>query len=502
MLFLGLSVVCDDFFVPSLEKISDSLHLSEDVAGATFMAAGSSAPELFASMMSLMNPSADDSIGIATIVGSAVFNVLVIIGATGALAGKDLVLDWKPLGRDAIFYGACVGLLLLFIIDGKVYAYEGGILTACYMGYIGYMGVNSKVFEKLDAMFPQWAPKEEPAGVPPEAELVEYGLLSPSAAKVQAAVTTTVLVNRFIRNARRSTLVRKQRMLEQGSPKVGGGMARALSSPSKEFKVETNPIFEAEEAATAASRAPGLSRRLSKKELSVDVNMPESAAAAAAAAVPGDGEGGEEEDEVPNPFAYPANESVLDKTLWLLALPFYAFYCVTIPDCRKASKEKWFVVSFVTSILWIGLLSWFMVGWASIIGCVLKIPPVAMGITVLAAGTSIPDALGSIAVAKQGQGDMAVSNAIGSNVFDILLGLGFPWLLAGLTRKEGFVQISKDDLALNIVILFGVLLIYVGVLLKNNLTLTKQIGFGLLVVYACFVVFTVIYTLVRNKSSC
>ena len=64
------------------------------------------------------------------------------------------------------------------------------------------------------------------------------------------------------------------------------------------------------------------------------------------------------------------------------------------------------------------------------------------------------------------------------------------------------VQISKDDLALNIVILFGVLLIYVGVLLKNNLTLTKQIGFGLLVVYACFVVFTVIYTLVRNKSSC
>eukprot|EP00959_Pyramimonas_sp_CCMP1952_P084413 1765564-Pyramimonas_sp.AAC.1 len=44
-----------------------------------------------------------------------------------------------------------------------------------------------------------------------------------------------------------------------------------------------------------------------------------------------------------------------------------------------------------------------MVGWASVIGCVLKIPPVAMGITVLAAGTSIPDALGSIAVAKQGQ---------------------------------------------------------------------------------------------------
>ena len=54
-LFLGLAIVCDDFFVGSLEVISDKLHLSEDVAGATFMAAGSSAPELFSSLMSLLS---------------------------------------------------------------------------------------------------------------------------------------------------------------------------------------------------------------------------------------------------------------------------------------------------------------------------------------------------------------------------------------------------------------------------------------------------------------
>ena len=55
-----------------------------------------------------------------------------------------------------------------------------------------------------------------------------------------------------------------------------------------------------------------------------------------------------------------------------------------------------------------------------------------MGVTVLAAGTSVPDAIGSLLVARDGQGDMAVSNAIGSNVFDILLGLGLPWTLSGL----------------------------------------------------------------------
>ena len=54
-LFIGIAIICDDFFVPSLEAISEKLDLSEDVAGATFMAAGSSAPELFTSLAAATN---------------------------------------------------------------------------------------------------------------------------------------------------------------------------------------------------------------------------------------------------------------------------------------------------------------------------------------------------------------------------------------------------------------------------------------------------------------
>ena len=56
------------------------------------------------------------------------------------------------------------------------------------------------------------------------------------------------------------------------------------------------------------------------------------------------------------------------------------------------------------------------------LGCLLGVNSFLMGLVVLAAGTSVPDALASISVAKDGFGGMAVSNAIGSNVFDILLG--------------------------------------------------------------------------------
>ena len=50
-MFWAVAVVCDGYFVPSLEVICDKLGLQTDVAGATLMALGSSAPELFASII-------------------------------------------------------------------------------------------------------------------------------------------------------------------------------------------------------------------------------------------------------------------------------------------------------------------------------------------------------------------------------------------------------------------------------------------------------------------
>ena len=48
-MFLALAIICDEFFVPSLEQITLRLAISNDVAGATLMAAGGSAPVLFTS---------------------------------------------------------------------------------------------------------------------------------------------------------------------------------------------------------------------------------------------------------------------------------------------------------------------------------------------------------------------------------------------------------------------------------------------------------------------
>jgi Ca2+/Na+ antiporter len=65
--------------------ISTALNMSNDVAGATFMAAATSAPELFVNVIGTFITEGD--IGVGTIVGSAVFNILAVAACCGIGAG-------------------------------------------------------------------------------------------------------------------------------------------------------------------------------------------------------------------------------------------------------------------------------------------------------------------------------------------------------------------------------------------------------------------------------
>merc|ERR1719316_463545 len=120
-MFKGLGEICDSYFMDALEAISEALKLSPDVAGATFMAAGSSAPELFTSIVcTFFIPSNG---GVGTIIGSAIFNIFVIVGATGVAAcqgGKVLDIWWYPLTRDTISYIISIGTLAFVLqVDGR-----------------------------------------------------------------------------------------------------------------------------------------------------------------------------------------------------------------------------------------------------------------------------------------------------------------------------------------------------------------------------------------------
>ena len=159
-MFLGLSIICDEFFVPALEEMTfNRLKLDADVAGATFMAAGGSAPELATSFIGTFTGS---SVGFGTIVGSAVFNVLFVIGACAMASKEILELTAYPLARDATWYTICLGFLAYFFAnnpsdtvtknqvtpDGPqdfIEFPEAFIQFLLYVGYVVIMANNKKL---------------------------------------------------------------------------------------------------------------------------------------------------------------------------------------------------------------------------------------------------------------------------------------------------------------------------------------------------------------------
>ena len=549
------------------------------------MAAGSSAPELFSSLMSLLSANAKNETGVGTVIGSAIFNILVIVGVTGVMAGQDLELDWKPILRDLVFYTVAIGSTAGIFADGVVHWWEGLISVLMYLSYILFMVYNKRIFDwveghserkRMRAGAPAPAaeveangkarhPSEGDAadgrmtptkhflaengdkdveagaagdgkaggeklvklqlgkksnrrsisfnlrGVPAEdlAVFVSKGELEKAQddfGKNGASVLYTQKMQRSnttLSAGRRRSIVGRRSIVDVKQVDFGEEglvdkvLTKSYTMMATVFKTEVEE-FEAEEKVARIERShPSFAKHpkdTSDVAMAVATQRAGEQGGDGAPAAPAEGAGDEEDeeddDEGGSPFAPP--DEAKDYPLWLLSLPWNALMYVTIPKCESEAMEKFFLLTCLMSIAWIVAITYFMVDWAARLGAVLGVPQILMGLVVLAAGTSIPDALSSIVVAQQGMGDMAVANAIGSNIFDIWLGLGLPWLCV-LPFEGGKVNVSTDSLLLNIGIMFFVLLVYASAIMYSNWRLTRRTGVFLIGMYALYAVYNIAF---------
>jgi len=323
--FLLLARVVDLFFIASLDDISKDMHLTSDAAGATLMAVGSSAPELFVALFSIFKPGGHQAIGIGSIVGSAIFNLLIIVGVTALV--RKTKLTWQPAVRDLFFYSVSVAILVWFIWDGHFCLIEAVIFIIIYLFYVVTVVYWKKLFPYADNPY----------------------------------------IKREIKNKKRGFI------------------------------------------------------------------------------------------------------AIFDRILSML-----------FPD----KKHSYLV--FLISIIIIAGLSWTLVELAVVISHILNIPEAIIALTVLAIGTSVPDLISSLIVAREGRGDMAVSNAIGSNIFDILVGLGLPMLIYILF--SGNVVSSDGEISRSAIILFSSVIFLLIWLLFSRWKIGKLTGFFLIAIYIVYVI--------------
>ena len=120
-----------------------------------------------------------------------------------------------------------------------------------------------------------------------------------------------------------------------------------------------------------------------------------------------------------------------------------------------------------------------------------------MGLTFMAAGSSVPDGISSLIVARQGDGDRAVSNTVGSNVFDILLCLGLPWLLkTTAVDLGGYVVVLSGSIIYTSASLLGTVLVTIFLVVANKWYLTKCLGITFLVLYLIFITMATLLNLI------
>ncbi|MBO5656578.1 MAG: sodium:calcium antiporter, partial [Agathobacter sp.] len=106
-----------------------------------------------------------------------------------------------------------------------------------------------------------------------------------------------------------------------------------------------------------------------------------------------------------------------------------------------------------------------------------------IGLTIVAIGTSLPELVTSIVATRKGEVDMALGNAIGSNIFNILLIIG----AAGAISPIGIIQNNLLDLAVLVVF---TILVWVAVAKKKELK--RPMGIVMVLLYAAYMVYIVL----------
>jgi len=589
-MFLGLAIVCDEFFVPSLEEFSTTLGISDDVAGATFMAAGGSMPELLTSFISTMRVPPSD-IGFAAIVGSAVFNVLFVIAVCAIASPIVLNLDWYPLGRDSLAYLICLLTLYLCLKvgekEGEIEWYEALILLCEYFAYCAFMTKNPQVQEAVKppverfihskcSCFTQKVHPDEPTeeatkSAPPNSVSLampssfRVGIVQLLTQNAPIADTAGVAAVAVLRGGLQETfkqldkdgngLLDEDELAElitsmNSGSKVDAATVAAASRSiahtddgqitfdafqiwylTSEFRMksEVRKMFERFDANGDGSidkieikaLLESLGHHPSEKDLSdtllemscdtsdtvqniVDENEP---TAKADAEVSFDQftawynksmfwnelhNKHVQEAEAIEGFNLdsPQGGTWVTWAMYILAYPLNCLMYCSMPDIRRPQwKDNWkmAVAQFIISLGWIALFATALYEWTVLVANTIGIPSTIAAITILAGGTSIPDLLSSYVVAKQKKADMAVSSSLGSNIFDITVGLPLPWLCFSI--RNGFsapVKMCTASLGFSLALLIIMLAGVIFVVMLCRWKMSPALGYAMFALYILF----------------
>lgn len=141
MIVVGLALLIggSNVFVDNASALASSLGVSDAVIGLTIVACGTSLPELATSVVSARR--GQSGIAIGNVLGSNVFNILMILGITGIIQPMQIS------GITSVDLSMLVAsMILLWLFSYTKYTlsrWEGAVLVAVFLGYISWLVANA-----------------------------------------------------------------------------------------------------------------------------------------------------------------------------------------------------------------------------------------------------------------------------------------------------------------------------------------------------------------------
>ncbi|KAG7368186.1 CaCA family Na+/Ca+ antiporter [Nitzschia inconspicua] len=615
------AIVTEERLVPALNVIADYYKIPSDIAGATLMAAGASSPELFSSLVALFIT--HSSLGLGTIVGSEIFNQLIICaGSVFASKTGKLILDKAIVTREVGFYALGIMLLYFALQDAKplpenpdgvkhifISFWEATLVFSGYILYVivcanmdaivkcvsnaqkavqktittsgtsSYGSMTSKKDIDLGPMEYVTAKRnlsEEPEGnwkavdyyvprISTDAALSQVsGAVSLRRGSIANSIRTSTfshthnILRNFIATEERPTEIHNlydvqmndfknelscflfQKSLfytmsyfgsnawqlrwftispdkvisvpDRGNPDehrmryphfkaievdenrliinivnpIEGKHDHTLMAPSKPIFDKVVEAFETYMKQNATVRGPPLKPE-NDDEAFVDIDF----------------DGADDYEEL---IQFPADGSNIEVIFWVLLFPLRLMMHFTLPDVRSLDENgeptssigKAFFSTFMC-LIWLVAGSYAMVASLEALAALLDIPDAVIGFTVSAAGTSLPNYVASKVAAENGFGNQAVSNAFGSNTFNIMVGLGLPWMLYTSfgTHFEPYHGLKDDQILESIIILAMVLAIFLVFMFFSDFVIQKWHGVVFLLLYVAYLTLAIVQVLIK-----
>tara|TARA_B100000925_G_C21996514_1_gene469173 strand:+ start:893 stop:2071 length:1179 start_codon:yes stop_codon:yes gene_type:complete len=158
-------------------------------------------------------------------------------------------------------------------------------------------------------------------------------------------------------------------------------------------------------------------------------------------------------------------------------------------------KRAWATLSI--AMLFMGISCLFLVHLCEELGTLWNLPILVIALVIAASATSVPDLFISVRDAKKGNTADALSNALGSNIFDICFALGLPIFLYVLFNDNGvlYAFTHKEEWAFSILLRWVLILLTVPaifLLILPSLSL-RQKSIGLATLYGLFLLFVFSY---------